>query len=123
MAVHQEKKNSNRLADEPGDSLRRDVDPAVRHVIGGAVDASEANDLFLATGRGAAWLNIPSKEFLERVSALEQKNVAIETLRKEGGENVLALRVGQGDSLLPLASRGEGGGKGRLQVADQDLKL
>ncbi len=79
-----------RLADEaeprPGGSGlepgSRDIDAAVRQVIGGAVDAGEVIDLFAAAGLDAARLDILSDEFLERVSALEQKNLALETLRK-----------------------------------------
>ena len=76
-----------RLADEHSPSERRsyrssDIDAAVRQVIGGAVDAGEVIDLFAATGLDAARLDILSDEFLERVSALEQKNLALETLRK-----------------------------------------
>lgn len=79
-----------RLADEAGstpgadgtDSGSRDIDAAVRQVIGGAVDAGEVIDLFAAAGLDAARLDILSDEFLQRVSALEQKNLALETLRK-----------------------------------------
>jgi type I restriction enzyme R subunit len=74
-----------RLADESagGGRLRqRDVDAAVRQVIGGAVDAGEVIDLFAAAGLDSARLDILSEEFLQRVSALEQKNLALETLRK-----------------------------------------
>ncbi len=75
-----------RLADEagprPGAGGSGDVDAAVRQVIGGAVDAGEVIDLFAAAGLDAARLDILSDEFLERVSALEQKNLALETLRK-----------------------------------------
>lgn len=65
---------------EPGGSA--DIDAAVRQVIGGAVDAGEVIDLFAAAGLDAARLDILSDEFLQRVSALEQKNLALETLRK-----------------------------------------
>jgi type I restriction enzyme, R subunit len=74
-----------RLSDETGDTGRfrqRDVDAAVRQVIGGAVDASEVIDLFAAAGLESARLDILSEEFLQRVSALEEKNLALETLRK-----------------------------------------
>lgn len=78
-----------RLADDAGptgagsrDPESRDIDAAVRQVIGGAVDAGEVIDLFAAAGLDAARLDILSDEFLERVSALEQKNLALETLRK-----------------------------------------
>ena len=79
-----------RLADEAGptsgagglESGSRDIDAAVRQVLGGAVDAGEVIDLFAVAGLDAARLDILSDEFLERVSALEQKNLALETLRK-----------------------------------------
>ncbi len=54
----------------------------MRQVIGGAVDAGEVIDLFAAAGLDAARLDILSDEFLDRVAALEQKNLALETLRK-----------------------------------------
>ena len=77
-----------RLTDESGpgaggrDSGSLDIDMAVRQVIGGAVGAGEVIDLFAAAGLEAARLDILSDEFLERVSALQQKNLALETLRK-----------------------------------------
>lgn len=76
-----------RFADERRPAERRsdgsaDIDAAVRQVIGGAVDAGEVIDLFAAAGLDAARLDILSDEFLQRVSALEQKNLALETLRK-----------------------------------------
>lgn len=79
-----------RLADDAGSRPgvggpaleSRDIDMAVRQVIGGAVDAGEVIDLFAAAGLEMARLDILSDEFLERVSALEQKNLALETLRK-----------------------------------------
>jgi len=74
-----------RLADDGGTGGRarqRDVDAAVRQVIGGAVDADAVIDLFAAAGLDDARLDILSDEFLQRVAALEQKNLALETLRK-----------------------------------------
>jgi type I restriction enzyme R subunit len=75
-----------RLADERGPAGGSrgvtDIDAAVRQVIGSAVDAGEVIDLFAAAGLDAARLDILSDEFLERVSALEQRNLALETLRK-----------------------------------------
>jgi type I restriction enzyme R subunit len=76
-----------RLIDERGPTESQsgsssDIDAAVRQVIGGAVDAGEVIDLFAAAGLGAALLDIFSDGFLERVAALEQKNLALETLRK-----------------------------------------
>lgn len=75
-----------RLADEAGPRSETagtgDIDAAIRQVIGGAVEAGEVIDLFAAAGLDAARLDILSDDFLERVSALEQKNLALETLRK-----------------------------------------
>ncbi|MXW27102.1 MAG: type I restriction endonuclease subunit R [Dehalococcoidia bacterium] len=75
-----------RLADESsagaGQIRERDIDAAVRQVIGGAVDAGEVIDLFAAAGLSEARLDILSDEFLGRVAALDQKNLALETLRK-----------------------------------------
>lgn len=74
-----------RLVDEvrSGSAGRRgDIDAAVRQVIGGAVDADEVIDLFAAAGLDEARLDILSDDFLSRVAALEQKNLALETLRK-----------------------------------------
>jgi len=69
--------------DQPAANARqRDIDAAVRQVIGGAVNADQVVDLFAVAGLDAARLDILSDEFLERVAALEQKNLALETLRK-----------------------------------------
>ena len=75
-----------RLADDidrgTGYARQRDIDAAVRQVIGGAIDADEVIDLFAVAGLSEARLDILSDEFLGRVAALEQKNLALETLRK-----------------------------------------
>ena len=75
-----------RLVDDagsgPGHARQRDIDAAVRQVIGGAVDADDVIDLFAVAGLSEARLDILSDEFLGRVAALEQKNLALETLRK-----------------------------------------
>ena len=75
-----------RLTDESsagaGHARQRDVDVAVRQVIGGAVDADEVIDLFAVAGLPEARLDILSDEFLSRVAALDQRNLALETLRK-----------------------------------------
>jgi type I restriction enzyme R subunit len=74
-----------RLADEREPTTgggASDIDAAVRQVIGSAVEAGEVIDLFAAAGLDAARLDILSDDFLQRVSALEQKNLALETLRK-----------------------------------------
>jgi type I restriction enzyme R subunit len=69
-----------RLADEDGHSdgraRQRDIDAAVRQVIGSAVEADEVIDLFALAGLEEARLDILSDEFLRRVAALEQKNLA-----------------------------------------------
>lgn len=74
-----------RLRDEAEDGVggkRRDIDLAVRQVIGDTVAAGEVIDLFAAAGLAETRLDILSDEFLSRVAALEQKNLALETLRK-----------------------------------------
>ena len=75
-----------RLADDSGggaaQARQRDIDAAVRQMIGGAVEADEVIDLFAVAGLAEARLDILSDEFLGRVAALEQKNLALETLRK-----------------------------------------
>jgi type I restriction enzyme, R subunit len=74
-----------RLAEDSqagGAGSQRDVDLAVRQVVGGAVDAGEVIDLFAAAGLDTVSIDILSDEFLRRVAALEQKNLALETLRK-----------------------------------------
>ena len=75
-----------RLADDTGGGVaygrQRDINNAVRQVIGGAVDADEVIDLFAVAGLEEARLDILGDEFLGRVAALEQKNLALETLRK-----------------------------------------
>ncbi len=81
-----------RLADD-GDrpdtrARQRDIDAAVRQVIGGAVDADDVIDLFAVAGLDEARLDILGDEFLKRVAALEQKNLALETLRKLLGDQI-----------------------------------
>ena len=75
-----------RLTDDTGDGAgharQRDIDAAVRQVIGSAIDADEVIDLFAVAGLSDARLDILGDEFLGRVAALEQKNLALETLRK-----------------------------------------
>ena len=74
-----------RLADAPEDlasSRQHDIDLAVRQVIGGAVSAGGVIDLFAAAGLDEARLDVLGDEFLQRVAALEQKHLALETLRK-----------------------------------------
>ena len=63
-------------------SRQRDIDSAVRQVIGSTVDADEVIDLFAVAGLSDARVDILSDEFLGQVAALEQKNLALETLRK-----------------------------------------
>ena len=54
-----------------GHARQRDIDAAVRQVIGGAIDADEVIDLFAVAGLSEARLDILSDEFLRRVAALE----------------------------------------------------
>ena len=74
------------MADEAGGGVaygrQVDINNAVRQVIGGAVDADKVIDLFAVAGLEEARLDILGDEFLARVAALEQKNLALETLRK-----------------------------------------
>ena len=79
-----------RLTDDAGvgHARQRDIDAAVRQVIGGAVDADDVIDLFAVAGLEEARLDILSDEFLGRVAALEQKNLALETLRKLLGDQI-----------------------------------
>ncbi len=79
----------------------RDIEAAVRQVIGGAVNAGEVIDLFAAAGLDAARLDILCDEFLERVSALQQRNLASKrcgscsTIRsKSASEPILCRRGG-----------------------------
>ena len=75
-----------RLADDAKGSgatgKQTDINNAVRQVIGGAVEADRVIDLFAVAGLEEARFDILSDEFLGRVAALEQKNLALETLRK-----------------------------------------
>ena len=75
-----------RLGDEASrdttNGQQRDINNAVRQVIGGAVEADKVIDLFAVAGLDEASLDILGDEFLGRVAALEQKNLALETLRK-----------------------------------------
>lgn len=74
-----------RLKDAQGSTAgdhQRKMDIAVRQVIGDAVAADHVIDLFAAAGLDDARLDVLSDEFLNRVAGLEQKNLALETLRK-----------------------------------------
>jgi type I restriction enzyme, R subunit len=55
---------------------------AVRQVISGAIKTDGVIDLFEIAGLPDANVGILSKEFLERLAALPQKNLALETLKK-----------------------------------------
>ena len=74
-----------RLADDTGGSgghaRQRDIDAPSPRSRDGAIDADEVR-LFAAAGLSEARLDILSDEFLGRVATLEQKNLALETLRK-----------------------------------------
>ena len=70
-----------RLADD-GPAPRPDSRAAVRQVISGAIVSDGVIDLFQAAGLPDQNLGILSDEFLQRLAALPQKNLALETLRK-----------------------------------------
>ena len=66
-----------RLADDTGGGAgharQRDIDAAVRQVIGGAIDADEVIDLFAVAGLSDASLDILSDEFLGRVAGWSRR--------------------------------------------------
>jgi type I restriction enzyme, R subunit len=67
------------------DGTRRKGDAnssAVRQVISGAIKADGIIDLFAVAGLPEANVGILSDEFLDRLAALPQKNLALETLKK-----------------------------------------
>ena len=99
--------------DGAGAARPRDIDAAVRQVIGGAVDAGEVIDLFAAAGLDAARLDILSDEFLERVSALEQKNLALETLRKLLNDQI---KVSERTNLVQSTEVPRGAGRRRCSA-------
>jgi type I restriction enzyme R subunit len=70
-----------RLADD-GPPPPPDTRAAVRQVISGAIVSDGVIDLFKAAGLPEANVGILSEDFLERLAALPQKNLALETLRK-----------------------------------------
>ena len=82
MAMIRKRLADDATSGDAGHARQRDIDDAVRQVIGGAIDAEEVIDLFAVAGLSDARLDILSDEFLGRVTALEQKNLALETLRK-----------------------------------------
>ena len=91
-----------RLADDAdggaGHARQHDIDAAVRQVIGSAIDADDVIDLFAVAGLSDARLDILGDEFLGRVAALEQKNLALETLRKLLNDQI---RITRGDEHCP----------------------
>ena len=64
----------------PGGGGARDIDAAVRQVIGDAVDAGEVIDLFAAAGLDAARLDILSEDFLNFESSQRLGRAADEFL-------------------------------------------
>lgn len=83
-------------------SRQRDVDAAVRQVMGGAVDADEVIDLFALAGLDEPRLDILSGDSLQRLAALEQKNRALETLRKLLNDQI---RVTERSNLVQSSAR------------------
>lgn len=70
-----------RLADNGSPPLT-DARAAVRQVISGAIASDGVIDLFQAVGLKEQNVGILSEDFLDRLAALPQKNLALETLRK-----------------------------------------
>lgn len=70
-----------RLADD-GPPPPSDSRAAVRQVIAGAIASDGVIDLFQAAGIEDPNVGILSQDFLDRLAALPQKNLALETLRK-----------------------------------------
>lgn len=70
-----------RLSDD-GPPPPPDTRAAVRQVISGAIASDGVIDLFRAAGLPDQNVGILSEDFLERLAALPQKNLALETLRK-----------------------------------------
>ena len=70
-----------RLADD-GPPPPPDARAAVRQVISGAIASDGVIDLFQAAGLAEPNVGILSDDFLERLAALPQKNLAMETLRQ-----------------------------------------
>ena len=69
------------------------------------MDAGEVIDLFAAAGLEEARLDIFSEEFLTRVAALEQKNLALETLRKLLTDQVAGIRLAAAKAVLDSSLR------------------
>ena len=67
-----------------------DTRAAVRQVVSGAVASEGVLDLFAAVGLADPNVAIMSDEFLERVAALPQKNLALETLKQLLADQVRA---------------------------------
>ena len=70
-----------RLANECGGKSERGL-AAVRQVIAGAIKTDGIIDLFEVAGLPDANVGILSDEFFEKIAALPQKNLALETLKK-----------------------------------------
>jgi type I restriction enzyme R subunit len=70
-----------RLSSSPAPSFG-DARMAVRQVISGAVASDGVLDLFAAAGLADPNVAILSEDFLDRVAALPQKNLALETLKQ-----------------------------------------
>lgn len=108
-----------RLADDAGPSGRqRDVDLAVRQVLGGAVDAGEVIDLFAVAGLDDARLDILSEEFLGRVAQMEQKNLALEALRRLLTDQI---RIGERRNLVQSRKFREALADAMLRYTNQQI--
>jgi type I restriction enzyme, R subunit len=83
LSFYQNVRASIRKRLDDGSSRRGGANsPAVRQVISGAVRAGGIIDLFEVAGLREANVGVLSDEFLDRLAALPQKNLALETLKK-----------------------------------------
>ena len=65
-----------------GKKSQEDIDHAIRQIVSRAVASDEVIDLFSAAGLKKPDISILSEEFLDEISKMPQKNLAVEMLRK-----------------------------------------
>ena len=76
-----------RFSDE-NETRSNDQSAAVKQVISGAIQTDGVIDLFQLAGLPEANVGILSDDFLDRLAALPQKNLALETLKKLLGDQI-----------------------------------
>ncbi|MDR3692420.1 MAG: type I restriction endonuclease subunit R [Fimbriimonas sp.] len=69
-------------ADSSGRKTQSDIDHAIRQIVSRAVASDEVVDIFSAAGLSKPDISILSEEFLDEISKMPQKNLAVEMLRK-----------------------------------------